>query len=164
MSAVLSPCGTYRYHLRREWLTGEGTACWIMLNPSTADAELDDPTIRRVVGFSQRWGFAAAEVVNLYAYRATDPKAMRAAERSGVDVVGPDNDDWIVEAAYDARLVIAGWGAHEPAGSARSMAVVELLADRAGQRAWSLGVSRSGQPRHPLMLGYDTEREPWEPA
>lgn len=160
MSAVLSPCGTYRYHLRREWLTGVGTACWVMLNPSTADAELDDATVRKVVGFSSRWGFAAAEIVNLYAFRARDPKDLRAAERSGVDVVGPENDRWIVDAAYDARLVIAGWGAHEALGSPRFRQVAGLLGERG---VWCLGVSKSGQPRHPLMLGYDTEREPWEP-
>lgn len=161
MSAVLSSCGTWRYRLRREWLTGVGEVCWIMLNPSTADAEVDDPTIRKVVGFSQRWGFRSATVVNLYAYRATDPKVLRSAEREGVDVVGPGNDRHIVDAVYDAQRVIVGWGRNEPASGARVRRVTGLLCEHT---AWCLGTVGNGQPRHPLMPAYATELEPWVAA
>lgn len=159
MSAVLSPCGTWRYVLRREWLTGAGAVCWVMLNPSTADAEQDDPTIRKVVGFSQRWGFRSATVVNLYAYRATDPRTLHDAAAAGVDVVGPDNDRHIVDAVYDSRRVVVGWGANEPAGSQRVRRVKGLLCEHS---AWCLGTVGNGQPRHPLMPAYATALEPWE--
>lgn len=160
MSAVFSPCGMYRYRLRREWLTGSGSVCWVMLNPSTADAAVDDPTIRRVVGFSQRWGFQAAEVVNLYAYRTPYPKDLRDAAEVGVDIVGSDNDRHIVDAAYDARRVVTAWGANEPANSPRVRAVVGLLAELG---VWRIGCCGGGQPRHPLIVSYGAPLEPWEP-
>src|SRR6185369_17379869 len=103
MTAVISKCGKYRYSLRREWIGGAGTVCFIMLNPSTADASVDDPTIRRCIGFAQRWGYQILEVVNLYAYRATRPRDMFAA----ADPVGPENEYYLCKAALGAGLRIA---------------------------------------------------------
>lgn len=151
-SAIISPCQTYRYSLTREWGNGP-RAIWIMLNPSTADASLDDPTIRRCIGFSKSFGFGSLEVVNLFAYRATDPKDMASAKARGVDIVGPENDRYITEAAGRAQLVIAAWGADKLA-PARSVMIRKLVAPR---ELRTLGKSKSGAPKHPLYLPANSE-------
>src|SRR5262245_19133112 len=91
--ALISPCGLYRYWLTRTWDNSLRRVCWVMLNPSTADAEQDDPTIRRCVGFARSWGAGGIIVVNLFAFRASDPKALLRA----ADPVGPDNDGHILK-------------------------------------------------------------------
>jgi hypothetical protein len=113
---------------------------FVMLNPSTADASRDDPTIRRCVGFAKAWGFGALSVANLFALRSTDPSVLLSAQ----DPVGPDNDAMILELARKASLVVAAWGAHKVAAR-RAAAVQSLL-----PKAVCLGLTSSGQPRHPL--------------
>jgi hypothetical protein len=105
--ADLSPCGTYRYLLGRRIGGGDRVGLWVMLNPSTADANEDDATIRRCIGFARREGCGLLEVVNLFAYRATDPAALRLAD----DPVGPANDHFISKAVERAALVVVAWGA-----------------------------------------------------
>src|SRR5215469_5352787 len=109
--AVVSADGLYRYELFRRWADGP-IATWVMLNPSTADAKTDDPTIRRVMGFSTGFGCGACVVVNLYAWRATEPAELWKA----ADPVGPSNAHYLIEAARRAKLtdapLIAAWGAH----------------------------------------------------
>lgn len=118
-SAVVSLCGTYRYRLTRKW--SDLPKCWwIMLNPSTADGETDDPTIRRVMSFSKHWGYGGCVVMNLFALRATNPKAIW---RHG-DPVGPENDNYLCR-ANNAPLVIAAWGANDTRG--RDIHVLSLL-------------------------------------
>lgn len=151
--AVLSPCGAYRYRLWRRWDTTEPSVAFVMLNPSTADAAVDDPTIRKCVGFARRWGLGGVRVVNLYAYRATDPRDLWRAQRSGVDIVGwPHNRDHVRAAASDAGVIVAAWGANAPTEAGVAMAA-ELC--RYGD-VWCLGTTRGDAPRHPLMLGYAT--------
>ena len=104
--AVLSEDRRYRYCLSRSWGRGERMA-WIMLNPSTADADVDDPTIRRCRSFAKAWGYGGLEVVNLFAYRATNPAALRL---HGEAAIGPDNDAVIVKATFTAGIIIAAWG------------------------------------------------------
>lgn len=144
-TAALSTCGTYRYRLGRRWAEGS-TLLFVMLNPSTADADIDDPTIRRCIGFAQRGGFGALEVVNLYAYRATKPQDLRNAGYP----VGPDNDHHIVSAASDAATVCVAWGANV-AGLKRPDVVLPLLR-RVGMPITCLSITRSGYPGHPLFL------------
>ena len=156
MEASLSICGQYRYDLTRWW--GDGPwATWVMLNPSTADATTDDPTIRRCIGFSKREGCSGLRVVNLYALRATHPKELaRHADPDG----GPENSWALAEASAAARsgeLVIVAWGAHPMA---------EQKAHQVGPRfedagAFCLGRTKSGQPRHPLYVRADQPLEPW---
>lgn len=151
--ADLSDDGVYRYWLGRRWGGGESLA-FIMLNPSTADGTEDDPTIRKCVGFARRLGYSGISVFNLYAYRATDPKDLKRAMRSGVDVVGPENDERL-RAMLAARLargdgVVAAWGAHAPDARVR-----EVLAMPGSRALCTLGLTAKGVPRHPLMLGYE---------
>lgn len=153
-SARLSLCGQYRYELVRRWNKGP-LACWVMLNPSTADASLDDPTIRKCIKFTRTWGLAGLVVVNLFAYRATDPKALKAVD----DPVGPENDDAIHDAAVGSRALIVAWGKH---GSlrGRSEAVADIL--RAiPQTPLALVENLDGSPQHPLYIRDDTRPVPW---
>lgn len=148
--AIISPCGRYRYNLWRVWDHDLPRVLWVMLNPSTADAEMDDPTIRKCVGFARRWGFGSIEVVNLFAWRCTDPRDLPGDESAN----GPDRDRYWLEAAGRANLTVAGWGAHVSYGPTIGKAM-STFADMD-----CLGFTASGQPRHPLMLGYATDKVP----
>ena len=149
--ALFSDCRTWRYALWRRWANPEmcNMVAFIGLNPSTADESIDDPTIRRCKTFARTWGFDGMYMLNAYAFRATDPKAMKAA----IDPVGPENDKWLRHFGTAANAVIACWGAHcEPK---REVAVCETL----GKFIVCLGRTKYGQPRHPLYLKADTEPE-----
>jgi hypothetical protein len=117
-----------------------------MLNPSTADANVDDPTIRRVIGFTAGLGFGGLMVVNLFALRATDPAELA----RHPDPVGPHNDTYIRAAAAEHGTVMLAWGAH-PSAQRREAAVLSILRD-SGARLLCLGTTKSGAPRHPLYL------------
>lgn len=147
-SAYISECGTYRYSLTRGWDATLPPLVWMMLNPSTADAEVDDPTIRRVVGFTQRPGcYGAAIVVNLYALRP--PKPVRLA----TDPVGPLND--VILKSYGATWdVMAAWGAHAPLRAAQV-----LMGPLRGRHLFCLGKTKDGFPRHPLYVKADQRFE-----
>jgi hypothetical protein len=149
--AHLSPCGTYRYRLRRWWNEPpKRWVLWIMLNPSTADASLDDPTIRRCIGFSKAWGFDGLMVGNLHALRATDPESLRSIR----DPFGPGNGLHLREMARDAEQVICGWGAHDFVSQTSVASVLRDL-DRP---TFCLGTTKAGHPRHPLYVANATER------
>ena len=145
---ILSDDRVYRYSLWREWIGGEGYVMFIGLNPSTADETLDDPTIRRCVGFAKAWGFSALCMANLFAFRATKPKVMKQAS----DPVGKDNDKWLRHLCDGASLVIAAWGT-DGSYLARDRKVCNLLGAMD-----CLGVTKDGYPRHPLYLRADVER------
>jgi hypothetical protein len=146
-TAILSLCGTYRYLLTRTWDANRSPACWVMLNPSTADATQDDPTIRRCVGFARDWGCGGIVVVNLFAFRATDPAALRTAP----DPIGPDNDNHIRRAVtIGGATVVCAWGAHGTL-LGRGRSVADLIRSL-GVVPQCLGTTRDGQPRHPLYV------------
>lgn len=161
--ARISDDGFYRYTLGRRWSPpdGPGSMVFVMLNPSAANAELDDPTIRRCIGFAKREGCGGVHVVNLFAWRATKPEAMFAAQADGHDVIGPENDDTLREtfraAALEGRPVIAAWGVH---GTERA-GFVRLLAEAAGARLQALGLTKDGHPRHPLYVRADAQLRVW---
>ena len=148
-AACISECGMYRYTLDRSWHDGDGTCVFIMLNPSTADALQDDPTIRRCIGFARNWGFGSLRVLNLFAFRATDPKRLQMAG----DPIGPENDFQIIKGCENAQLIVLAWGNH---GTylRRGAAVVGLLYLKRHQ-LFHLGLSKTGQPKHPLYLKKD---------
>lgn len=151
--AAISECGRYRWWLTRRW--GDGPlCCWIMLNPSTADTEQDDPTIRRCMGFADRWGYGGIVVVNLFALRSTDPAELKRAD----DPVGQFNDESIEEHAKRSAFTVAAWGAH---GSfrRRGRRVAKALWD-IGEAPHCLGATKAGHPKHPLYLRADTEPMP----
>lgn len=154
--AVLSDCGLYRYELTRSWASGP-RVCWIMLNPSTADAEKDDPTIRRCVGFARGWGYPGIVVVNLFAYRATRPADLVDAAHAGVDPVGPLNADRVAVAAKNAGIVLVAWGAHGKVLN-RAAKTTQFLG-ALGIELWSLGKTKAGHPRHPLYVPAATNPE-----
>ncbi|HEX3778607.1 MAG TPA: DUF1643 domain-containing protein [Pseudonocardiaceae bacterium] len=142
--AGISPCGTYRYWLTRHWADGPLLG-WIMLNPSTADAEHDDPTIRRCIGFARAWGYAGIMVRNLYALRATDPAALW----NHPDPVGPDNDLHLRRSA-ESPLTVCAWGNHGSRND-RSRTIVSMLAGF-GVRLRCLKTTSTGEPWHPLYV------------
>jgi hypothetical protein len=111
--ATISECGRYRYHLERSWASKPDYLLWVMLNPSTADATKNDATIRRCIGFAQRLGYTGILVGNLYALRATNPRALRAPP-GGIDAVGPENNRWLRMLAGRASKIICAWGQTGP--------------------------------------------------
>jgi hypothetical protein len=159
--ANLSPDGVYRYDLGRRWDESLTFDLWVMLNPSTADALEDDPTIRRCVGFSRSWGAGGIVVVNLYALRATNPTALLDHWRNP-DPEGPENAahvaDWM--ANDEVGRVIVAWGAFPIAKAPKHTDVVGLAA-AAGRPGWCLGKTKRGEPRHPLYLSAATSLTPY---
>jgi hypothetical protein len=147
-NAVISACGRYRYLLTRQVGPGERTATFIALNPSTADATTDDPTIRRCIGFARQWGCGRLAVLNLFAVRATDPADMKRA----ADPVGPENRAWFGRTLSnpDAGPVICAWGVHGEHLD-QDLTVLGWLAD-AGVKPLAFGVTRDGHPKHPLYI------------
>ena len=151
-NAILSPCGRYRYLLQR----GEGRLLpFVMLNPSTADAEQDDPTIRRCMGFAAREGYDGIEVGNVYAWRATDPRELRSSSN-------PFGDNVNVLIGLSARAasndtpIVCAWGTNVIGDHAAR--TIELLR-HAGARLVCLGKTKAGHPKHPLYLAANTPLE-----
>ena len=146
MSAIISSDEKYRYELRRRFGLGSMTCCLIMLNPSTADAETDDATIRRCIGFAKAWGYDEMIVVNLFAFRATKPIDLFKA----ADPVGPENMAHLSSAALSARAVVCAWGVH---GCFKSQGfnVLRRLNDL-GVNPLALARTKNGHPAHPLYL------------
>jgi hypothetical protein len=152
----------YRYNLTRD--LGEGrdaVLVWVMLNPSTADETLDDPTIRRVKSFTAREGYRKLEVVNLFALRSTDPGGLL----SHPDPRGPDNKLAIRGALGRAGGIVLAWGSWWDTQSRRSRGGglprlnVEGMAGEYGLTPMCLGKTLAGQPRHPLYVKGDTPLE-----
>ncbi|MDN5568886.1 MAG: DUF1643 domain-containing protein, partial [Paracoccus sp. (in: a-proteobacteria)] len=145
--AIWSPCRTYRYALTRRWDDGPGLGI-VMLNPSTADAFRNDPTVERCERRARNLGYGAFRVVNLFAFCATDPRDLRRAAQP----IGPDNDDFLMETADWADRILCGWGVYG-AHQGRAGQVESLLRDR-GARLCHLGMTIAGMPRHPLYVAY----------
>jgi len=139
--ALISRDGFYRYWLSRTWDHDKKIVIFIGLNPSTADAEKDDPTIRRCISFAQDWGYGGLVMLNLFAFRATHPADMRRAE----DPVGPDNDGYI-KFMTAGKTTVCCWGTHGHYKN-RDNEVLEMIQDPK-----MMALSKYGFPRHPLYL------------
>lgn len=150
--ANFSRCRRFRYTLWRRWDDDGPMVMIIGLNPSTADAHRNDPTIRRCIRFARDWGAGGLIVTNLFAYRATYPTELKAAP----DPVGPRNDLWIRYMAAQAGIIVAAWGNH---GSwlGRSEQLCPMLAGR----LYCLRLTKAGQPAHPLYLPADLKPVEW---
>jgi hypothetical protein len=158
--ADLSDDGLYRYRLTRRWGgQNDPCICWIMLNPSTADAVVDDPTIRRCISFSEAWGFGSLIVVNLFAFRSTDPDLLPSVE----DPIGPRNDHAIRLAALEANRCIAAWGT-KGGHRHRNADVIRLVTDDCMEDMHALTITKDGHPKHPLYVKGDTVPTLYRPA
>lgn len=148
--AVFSDCRDYRYLLWRSW-SSNPYVLFICLNPSTADETQDDPTIRRCRRFAMDWGYGAIVMANLFAYRATKPKDMIDQQHP----TGRDNDAWLHYLAQNAGIIVCAWGAN---GSYRNRGekITQLLNP---YKLMCLGVTKEGQPRHPLYIKADKQLE-----
>lgn len=151
--AVFDTSGRYRYCLTRTWDTRLPTVNFIMLNPSRADAHRLDPTVTRCVRYAQDWAFGGLIITNLFAWRSPKPDVLETLP----DPVGPDNDHFLLEAAGEAGHIVAAWGVNGVLHQ-RSTAVLRLLADFP---LMALGLTRQGQPRHPLYCPASWTAEPY---
>lgn len=161
ISAEFSDDEKYRYTLTRRWSDGPCVA-FLMFNPSTATATSDDPTIRKCIGFAQRWKYGRLIILNLFAYRSPDPRAIR---KLGLDAVGPDNGMWIIKSLETAKELICAWGCaqHTVEIDARVNALIQTIKTADYRFPINcLGYRLDGHPRHPLMLRYDTPRIPFK--
>lgn len=159
-SAIISSCGLYRYRLEREVQENGIVAAILGVNPSTADAEVDDATIRKDMGFARRLGWRRIIKGNEFAWRDTDVRRLRTA----LDPVGPDNDVHLEAIMREADIVVAAWGplAKLPRElRARWKGVVDIARWQVGKPLYCFGVAQDGQPKHTLMLAYDTPLELW---
>ena len=154
-TAVFSEDRRYRYLLSRRVGESSRRVLFIMLNPSKADEERNDATIRRCVGFARDWGYGILDVVNLFALMSTDPKALLKAD----DPVGPDNDVAIRAALEVADTVVLAWGNHALDHEERAVTVAEMA--REATRPYCLGLTVRGAPRHPLRLSKNTLLTPF---
>lgn len=154
-TAIYSDCERYRYALTREWDAQGKRVLFVMLNPSTATEVQNDPTVERCERRARTLGYGGFRVTNIFAWRDTDPKLMRAA----ADPIGPENDKAIHEGCLWADDVIAAWGTHG-AHLARG-ADVEAILRASGKPLYHLGLSKAGHPKHPLYIAYAQQPDRW---
>jgi hypothetical protein len=152
--AIFDASSRYRYSLWRAWSNDSPRIVFILLNPSSADEERNDPTIRRCIGFARAWNFGSIEVVNLFAYRATDAKELLKV----VDPVGEENNRFLMQAVERCSTVVVGWGTRGTS-LGRDRQVMSLLTGR--NDVYCLCTTKDGQPRHPLYVRGDTFLAPF---
>jgi hypothetical protein len=146
--AIIDPTEQYRYSLWRIWDESAPRMAFMMFNPSTADEQYDDQTIKRCIGFAKGWGFGSLEVINLFAYRATDPKELKQVNNP----VGPDNDSHILEAIERVDRVVLAWGTNG-VYQKRNEKVLRLLSGY--ENLYALELTKASHPKHPLFVRAD---------
>jgi len=160
--AIISHNKIYRYQLFRIWNTYRSKVLFIMLNPSTADENSDDPTIRRCIGFAKDWGYGGIYVCNLYALRSTDPKGLKVKEANIIDIRGPENTKHILETVKICTETVFAWGASDPNLKYHRRAYVNKLISLIPNPK-CLGKTKTGEPKHPLYLKKDSQRINFQP-
>jgi len=157
-NATLSDCRNYRWTLTRDWAEGE-RICWVMLNPSDADHEVDDPTIRRCIHFTKYWGYAGFTVVNLYPYRSPSPSKCKTWARGqnqaeAVKLALQQNAAIVAYQARDAGMVVAAWGNNPWDDDLLASITESILTERSDcPEIYCLGTTNSGAPKHPMARG-----------
>lgn len=146
--AIFDTTQTYRYRLWRQWSDAPSIG-FVMLNPNCADATINDPTIRRCIGFAKAWGFGRLEVVNLFAYRARTPSMLKHVN----DPIGAENDLYLSTLNQRVEKVVLAWGNWGRLGG-RDRALLSLLTPQSD--LYTLGLTKLGQPKHPLYLRQDS--------
>lgn len=168
--AQFSPCRRWRYSLWRrwDWQGHANVVAFVGLNPSTADASLNDPTIRRCINFAKSWGYGGIVMLNVFAYRATFPVVLGEVAQEGTDVIGPDNDEALGYYRSQAGLIVVAWGT--PGSVLRRQVnwdarLKQVLSGGCLGAAplWCLGTTQDGSPRHPLYVKSDTRLARWDP-
>ena len=154
-TAVYSDCERYRYSLTRIWAPAGPKVLFVMLNPSTATEVQNDPTVERCERRARALGFGGFRVANIFAFRATDPRVMRAE----ADPIGPGNDTAIAQSAPWADRIICAWGTH--GAHLDRGAQVSALLRATDQPLYHLGLTKAGHPTHPLYIAYDRQPAPW---
>ncbi len=149
--AVFSPCRLWRYELWRRWDGSKPYCMFIGLNPSTADENLDDPTVRRCIRYARDWGYGALCMTNIFAWRDTDPKKMKLQK----DPIGAENDKTLLHRSIGAGIIIAAWGTHG-SHNARHLTVTRMLPE-----LHALKITKDGFPGHPLYLPLDAKPQPF---
>lgn len=161
-NADISSCGRYRYWLTRRWDFDLPVALFVMLNPSTADGDVDDPTIRRCIGLARRWGMGGIEVVNLYPWRATKPRDLPHGPEVFGDIAKGGHERNAVairQAALAAGRIVVAWGANPGPCKSHPSVVLDLLRayDCTDEGVEALALTKHGAPRHPLYVHGDVE-------
>jgi hypothetical protein len=159
--ADFSPDRKFRWVLGRQWGGGllARFVCFVMLNPSKADALIDDPTVKRCIGYGMDWGFDGLLVANMYAYVATDPDDLLLL---GYSAIGEENDTRLRDAITSSQLTVVAWGNHKAAKGRRSEQVIDLIESWAGWGHY-LKLNKDGSPSHPLYLKKDLKPKRWRP-
>jgi hypothetical protein len=153
-TAEISECGKYRWWLQRRW--GDGPiVSFVMLNPSTADADKDDPTIRKCIAFAKAWGFGMLDVRNLFPFRATDPKNLTKAANDGIDIRGGKRGLDELKLCVGASLVIAAWGAYPCIARQQEFSLV------LNKAMWCIAKNKDGSPVHPLYQALRKTPKPY---
>ena len=155
-TAVYSDCERYRYSLTRVWDHQADKVLFVMLNPSTTTEVQNDPTVERCERRARTLGFGGFRVTNIFAWRDTDPRNMKAA----TDPIGPHNDATLVESAAWTDTIIAAWGTH--GAHMDRGALVAVLLEKTQRPLFHLGLSKQGHPKHPLYLPYTQQPESWQ--
>jgi hypothetical protein len=153
--AEFSECMRYRYKLWRIWDPNLGVCNFLMLNPSTADEMMLDPTVSRCMKYARANGYGALVVTNLFAFRATDPRELKNTESP----VGEFNNEIILDVAKDSKIVVCGWGVHG-GHQQRSAQVLSIIATT-GRKPYALAMTKGGEPGHPLYLRGDAIAKPF---
>lgn len=152
--ADISECGKYRYSLWRIWDDTKQKVLFICLNPSTADADNDDATIRRCIGYAKSWGYGGVYMGNLFAFRAREPKDMK----SATDPVGPENNRYLRELSNTCEMIICGWGGDGGYQDRSSYVIKNRILPI---KVHYLKMNKSGEPGHPLYLKKSLKPQPY---
>lgn len=158
--ATFSQCGQYRYLLWRHF-NGPRIGRMVnfcMLNPSTADEADNDPTVERCCVRAKEWGFDSMFVTNIFGLRSTDPAGLKKV----ADPVGPENDSFLWSSANAAAMVVCAWGNHGKLNG-RSLQVLEMFKMHCVPELRAFSITKTGEPNHPLYLGYSVQPQPWNP-